>query len=56
MLLLTADGHYRTDQCMQPDVRYIVQTGEERSRFKPDEFAKRFHWKNVIGQTKFAAR
>jgi WD40 repeat protein len=49
-LAVSPDGHYRGSPGIEQDVIYVVQTESGQATLSPDEFAKRFGWKNDPGK------
>ncbi len=45
-LMLTPDGHYKATPMAEPMLVYIVQTDQGQETLIPEEFAKRYGWKN----------
>ena len=43
---LSCDGQYRVDPDKQPDLVYVALTPEGQSTLTPDEFAKKYRWRN----------
>jgi WD40 repeat protein/serine/threonine protein kinase len=45
-LTVSADGHYRGSPQVERHLVYVVQTDHGQETLTPDEFAKRYGWKN----------
>lgn len=42
----SSDGHYRASPGAEGELRHVVQTEEGQQTLTPEEFAKKFDWKN----------
>jgi WD40 repeat protein len=45
-LAISAEGHYRGTPGVERELGYVVQTDKGQEMLTPDEFARRFGWKN----------
>ncbi|MEN6493326.1 MAG: WD40 repeat domain-containing protein, partial [Thermoguttaceae bacterium] len=45
-LVLTDDGHYLGTPAAENEFCYVVMTDQGQELLRPDEFAKKYHWKN----------
>jgi WD40 repeat protein len=45
-LIVSADGHYSGPPAIREELVYVVETEHGQETLSPDEFAKRFGWKN----------
>jgi WD40 repeat protein len=45
-LVLTDDGHYLGTPGAENEFCYVVMTDQGQELLRPDEFAKKYHWKN----------
>jgi WD40 repeat protein len=45
-LAVRPDGHYRGSPGVEKELVYVVQTEKGQELFAPDEFAKKYDWKN----------
>jgi len=54
-LLVSADGHYNGTSNVERLLTYVVLTDSgEQLTLTPEEFAKRYHWKNDPSQVRLA--
>jgi WD40 repeat protein len=56
VVYLTTDGYWRADSRQQVDLVYVAQTEQGQLTLSPDDFASRFHWKNVPTKVKMVTR
>jgi WD40 repeat protein len=51
-VLISPDGHYRGDPGVEKELVYVVQTDQGQETLTPEEFAKRYGWKNDPGKAR----
>jgi hypothetical protein len=52
----SADGHYRsTPLHIERDIVYVVQTEQGQQTYTPEEFEKKFGWKNDPSKVRLTA-
>ncbi len=51
-LMLTPDGHYGATPLAEPMLVYVVQTDQGQETLTPEEFSKRYGWKNDPGRVR----
>ena len=51
-LAVSATGHYRCTPGVERDLVYVVQTDAGQETFTPEEFARKYHWKNDPNQVR----
>jgi WD40 repeat protein len=56
IVYLTTDGYWRADSRKDVDLVYVAQTDQGQVTLSADEFAARFHWKNVPTKVKMVTR
>ena len=45
-LAASSEGHYRTTPEIERQLVYVVETAQGQETLTPDEFAKKYDWKN----------
>jgi WD40 repeat protein len=51
-LAVGATGHYRCTPGVEEDLVYVVQTDKGQETLTPEEFARKYHWKNDPNQVR----
>ena len=45
-IAISSDGHYAADFDAEKEIVYVVQTDQGQETLTPEEFSKRYGWKN----------
>jgi WD40 repeat protein len=51
-LVVGTTGHYRSTPDVERDLVYVVQTDQGQETLTPEEFARKYHWKNDPNQVR----
>jgi hypothetical protein len=54
ILAIGADGHYRGSEGIEAEIVYVVRTEQAQEMLTPEEFARKYGWKNDPARVRFA--
>jgi WD40 repeat protein len=55
-LVCTPAGHFRGSPDIEQELVYVVQTNRDREGLTPEEFTKKYGWKNDPGRVRFTGK
>jgi hypothetical protein len=55
-LAISPEGHYRGSPGIEAEIVYVVRTEHGQETLTPEEFSKRFGWKNDPGKVRLGNR